>query len=89
MLRLKIIIMSYPVKTTSMVSLENYYEKVPVSFSSESSGIRIKQLLDQVILRLPDEEQFGIVGEIPIDIRYALGQVLVDANLKYGLPSSP
>lgn len=51
-----------------MVNLQKFYRNAKVSITTYSSpsADRIKQLFNQVITRLPDEEQFGITGTILI-----------------------
>lgn len=48
-----------------MVELENFYKNVSVSNDeSQSLGQRLKSCLENVIQRLPDEEQFQMKGQI-------------------------
>ena len=54
-----------------MVSPEKFFQHVKVSntISKTELGIRISKLLEQVIRRLPDEEQFTMAGMICINTR--------------------
>ncbi len=47
-----------------MVSLEKFYENVKVGFDKEEFKPKVRPLLDDVIMRLPDELQFQTEGEI-------------------------
>lgn len=50
-----------------MVNLQNYYENVDVIVdTSHPLANKIKRLFDQVITKLPDEEQFRTIGTIVI-----------------------
>jgi len=53
-----------------MVELENFYKNVSVSNDeSQSLGQRLKSCLENVIQRLPDEEQFQMKGQILFNTR--------------------
>jgi len=53
-----------------MVELETFFQKVTVyNDESQSLGQRLKTLLEDVILRLPDEEQFHMRGQIGFHTR--------------------
>ena len=53
-----------------MVELETFFQNVTVSTDeSHPLGQRLKTLLEDVILRLPDEEQFHMRGQILFNTR--------------------
>jgi len=47
-----------------MVSLEKFYEHMKVRFAIEEFEPKVRPLLDDVIIRLPDEPQFQTKGDI-------------------------
>ncbi|MDE1828861.1 MAG: hypothetical protein KGI25_00920 [Thaumarchaeota archaeon] len=47
-----------------MVSLENYYARVVAPDDRTAISKRVKKHLDEIVWRLPDEEQFGMTGGI-------------------------
>lgn len=74
-----------------MVSLDNYHAKVVVSISASTFlANKINRLFGQVILKLPDEEQFGLSGMILIGPRELAVNFYrkITSDTKFGLGSS-
>ncbi len=68
-----------------MVELENFYKNVSVSNDdSQSLGQRLKSSLDDVIQRLPDEEQFQMRGQIVFNTRQQAIEFWNTIGLKLG-----
>ena len=73
-----------------MVSLEKYYENVEVTLDGTALSNRVKEQLDKVVEELPDEEQFGITGEIYIGQQAWIQNILVEksTDLQTGDPAT-
>ena len=69
-----------------MVSLSDFYDKVKVYLdNSHSLGKRIRPLLDDVIIRLPAEEQFGMKGMIAFNTREQSVEIWDKLKSQFGM----
>ena len=73
-----------------MVSLENYYARVMVADDKTDISQRVKEQLDQIVDRLPDEQQFSMTGGIFIGNEERMRRFLikVSADFHTGSPAS-
>jgi len=68
-----------------MVELETFFQNVRVfNDESQSLGQRLKSLLEDVILRLPDEEQFHMRGQIGFNTREQAVEIWAKLGPKIG-----
>lgn len=65
-----------------MVSLKTYYENVDVELDGTALSNIVKEKLDKVIEELPDEEQFGMRGEIYIGQQAWIQNILVEKSIE-------